>query len=322
MSRGRRIRVNIEAIAIALIVIAMGAAFLTPQFTPQVGSQSQRITRQYDRQPGDYNLAILTVTPTGSVAPTGPTPTPVTGPQGSATLTKAPTGQAHLMYDPNTQNLSIQSILTGLAPDSPHAMNIRTGNCMSTGPVIVPLPTVTADAAGNVITSSSMMVQPATQPSSGWYIEVTNGIGSSSYDTRNLVCANVTSVQGGAGQPQTSSVQFTQGVGPSMNASGNATFTIANTQLTVTLTMHGLESGSQHAAFVSQGTCLYQSSQIFHGLNPVSGDSSGNGTGTTVISNVQSVPNTTWYVIVAQGTNLNSFIDAAPIACGNVVVSQ
>jgi hypothetical protein len=43
-------------------------------------------------------------------------------------------------------------------------MNIRRGNCISTGPVLVTLPNVTADAAGNVNTSSSQMVQPATHP--------------------------------------------------------------------------------------------------------------------------------------------------------------
>jgi hypothetical protein len=259
---------------------------------------------------------------TPSPTPSGPTPTPATGPKGSATLTKAPTGQAHLTYDPNTQNLSIQTTLTTLAPNSPHLMNIRTGNCISTGPVIVTLPTVTADAAGNVNTTSSQMVQPSTQPSSGWYIEVTNGIGSSSYDTLNLVCANITSVQGGAGQPQSSTVQFTQGVGPSMNASGKATFTLANTQLTVALSASGLEPGSQHAAFVSQGTCQTQSTQRVFGLSALKGDNSGNATSTTVISNVPSAPSTAWYVIVTRGTNLSSFIDAAPIACGNVTVSQ
>jgi hypothetical protein len=201
-------------------------------------------------------------------------------------------------------------------------MNIRTGNCVSTGPVIVALPPVTADAAGNVNTTSSQMIQPSTQPSSGWYIEVTNGTGSSSYDTLNLVCANITSVQGGAGQPQSSNVQFTQGVGPSMNASGNATFTLANTQLTVVLTVSGLEPTSQHAAFVSQGTCQNQSSQKVFGLSALKGDNSGNATSTTVISNVSSTPSTAWYVVVTRGTNLSSFIDAAPIACGNVVVSQ
>jgi hypothetical protein len=201
-------------------------------------------------------------------------------------------------------------------------MNIRTGNCVSTGPVIVALPPVTADAAGNVNTTSSQMIQPSTQPSSGWYIEVTNGTGSSSYDTLNLVCANITSVQGGAGQPQSSNVQFTQGVGPSMNASGNATFTLANTQLTVVLTVSGLEPTSQHAAFVSQGTCQNQSTQKVFGLSALKGDNSGNASSTTVISNVPSAPSTAWYVIVTRGTNLSSFIDAAPIACGNVVVSQ
>jgi hypothetical protein len=260
-------------------------------------------------------------TPTGSVTPTGPTATPVTGPKGAATLTKAPTGQSNLTYDPNTQQMTIQTTLTGLAPNSPHAMNIRSGNCVSVGLVIVQLPHVTADGAGNVNTTATVTVQAGTQPSSGLYIEVTNGTGTSSFDTLNLVCANITNVQGGAGQPQTATVKFTQGVGPSMNASGNATFTVANTQLTVVLTMHGLEPGSQHAAFVSQGTCQQQSSQQFHGLNPLKGDNAGNATSTTTITNVQSVPGTTWYVIVSRGTNLNSFIDAAPIACGNVTVN-
>ena len=217
--------------------------------------------------------------------------------------------------------MSIQTTLTGLAPNSPHMMSIRTGNCISTGPVLVVLPNVTADAAGNVNTSSSQMVQPATQPSSGWYIEVTNGIGSTSLDTLNLVCANITSVQGGAGQPQTSSVQFTRGVGPSMNASGKATFAIANTLLTVVVTVHGLEPGSQHFAFVNQGACQHQSNQTVFGLSPLKGDNAGNATSTTTISNVQSVPNTTWYVVVTQGENLFNFLNSAPIACGNVTVS-
>jgi hypothetical protein len=272
--------------------------------------------------PGTPTVAPTTGPGTPSPTPSGPTPTPVTGPKGTAALTKAPTGQAHLTYDPNTLNFTAQITLTGLAPNSPHAVNFRSGNCVSTGPVMVALPNVTADGAGNVNTSVSQMVQPATQPSSGWYIEVTNGIGSSSFDTLNLVCADLTSIQGDPGQPRSSTVQFTQGVGPSMNASGKATLTRANTQITVTLTASGLEAGSHHAAFVSQGTCQNQSSQTFHGLSPVSGDNAGNGTSKTTITNVQSVPGATWYVVVTRGTNLNTPIDAAPIACGNVTVTQ
>jgi hypothetical protein len=294
----------------AIIIGGPTVATRTPTLAPTPG-------------PGTPTVAPTTGPGTPSPTPSGPTPTPVTGPKGSAKLTKAPVGQANLKYDPNTQTLSIQTTLTTLVPNSPHAMNIRTGNCISTGPVIVALPNVTADAVGNVNTSSSQMVQPATQPSSGWYIEVTNGIGSSVYDTLNLVCADITSVQGGAGQPQTSNVQFTQGVGPSMNASGNATFTLANSQLTVALTVNGLEPGSQHAAFVSQGTCQNQSApNSVHGLTPLTGDNSGNASSTTVISPVTSAPSTAWYVVVTRGTNLSSFIDAAPIACGNVTVTQ
>jgi hypothetical protein len=201
-------------------------------------------------------------------------------------------------------------------------MNIRTGNCVSTGPVIVALPNVTADASGNVNTSSSQMVQPPTQPSSGWYIEVTNGIGSSSFDTLDLVCANITSVQGGAGQPQNSTVQFTQGVGPSMNASGKATFTLNQTQLTVVLTVQGIEASATVPAFVIQGTCQNQTNQKVIGLNALTADSSGNATSTTVISNATPTPSTAWYVVVRRGTSTTSSLDLSPIACGPVVVSQ
>jgi hypothetical protein len=96
----------------------------------------------------------------------------------------------------------------------------------------------------------------------------------------------------------------------------------ANTQPTVALTVSGLEPGSQHAAFVSQGTCQNQSTQKVFGLQPLTADSSGNATSTTVIGNVQSTPSTAWYIIITRGTNLSSFIDAAPIACGPVLVSQ
>ena len=272
--------------------------------------------------PGTPTVAPTTGPGTPSPTPSGPTPTPVTGPKGTAKLTKAPTGQAHLTYDPNTLTLSIQTTLTTLAPNSPHMMNIRTGNCVSTGPVIVALPNVTADASGNVNTSSSQMVQPPTQPSSGWYLEVTNGIGSSSFDTLDLVCANITSVQGGAGQPQNSTVQFTQGVGPSMNASGNATFTLNQTQLTVVLTVQGIESGATVPAFVIQGTCQNQTNQKVIGLNALTADSSGNATSTTVISNATPTPSTAWYVVVRRGTSTTSSLDLAPIACGPVVVTQ
>jgi hypothetical protein len=142
------------------------------------------------------------------------------------------------------------------------------------------------------------------------------------YDTLNLVCANLTAIQGAPGQPRSSTVQFTQGAGLSMNASGKATLTLANARLSVTLSASGLEPGSQHAAFASQGACQNQSSQKVFGRHPLTGDTAGNASSTTVISPWTATPSTAWYIIVPRGTNLSSFIDAAPIACGNVTVSQ
>jgi hypothetical protein len=58
MRKRRALRLLIEGVAIALIILVIGAAYAIPY-----QRQSQRASRQYDRQPGEYNLAIPTVTP-------------------------------------------------------------------------------------------------------------------------------------------------------------------------------------------------------------------------------------------------------------------
>jgi hypothetical protein len=72
---------------------------------------------------------------------------------------------------------------------------------------------------------------------------------------------------------------------------------------------------------VRKGTREQQSNTTFHGLYPLVANGSGSAKSTTQISGVSAIPSETWYVIVYRGTNLDSYIDSAPILCGSVVIA-
>jgi hypothetical protein len=273
-----------------------------------------------------------TPAPTTSTTPTTPTPggtitptvtaTPVSGPKASATLKHVPVGSAFLSYNLSAHTLQVQYSFIGLAPNSSHPMQLNAGNCISYGPILYPIDTVTADATGNAGKTVTISNVTTSQPSSGWFIDLHNGSGTSTYDTLALACANVPTLLGPSGQPATGTVTFTEGVGPNMTATGYAQFTVQSGSLFVTVTADGLEPGSTHPLFVRQGTCERQSNATFHGLYPLTASSAGSAKSTTQITGTASVPSGTWYVIAYRGVNLDSYIDSAPILCGNVIVAK
>jgi hypothetical protein len=261
-----------------------------------------------------------TPSPSGGTPTAGPTSTPVTGLRASAALEHVPVGSAQVKYDPNAHTLQVQYAFTGLAPNSTHPMHVHSGHCYSPGPILYDLKTITADGAGNGSGTATASNVTTSEPSSGWYIDLHNGTGSSSFDQLVLTCAAITGLVGVSGQPASGTIEFLEGVGPNMTATGYAQFVDQNGTLTATVTAEGLEPGSTHPLFVRQGSCEQQSNTTFHGLYPLVANSTGSAKSTTQISGVSSVPSETWYVIVYRGTNLDSYIDSAPILCGNVVI--
>jgi hypothetical protein len=221
-------------------------------------------------------------------------------------------GSAQVKYDPNAHTLQVQYAFTGLAPNSTHPMHVHGGHCASPGPVLYDLKTVTADGAGNSSGTASASNVTTDQPSSGWYIDLHNGTGSSTFDQLVLTCAAITGLVGVSGQPASGTIEFLEGVGPNMTAIGYAQFVDQGGTLTATVTAEGLEPGSTHPLFVRKGTCEQQSNTTFHGLYPLVANSTGAAKRATQITGVAGVPSDSWYVIVYRGTNLDSYIDAAP----------
>jgi hypothetical protein len=137
-----------------------------------------------------------TPSPSGGTPTLGPTSTPVTGLKASASLEHVPVGSAHVTYDGNAHTLQVQYAFTGLAPNSAHPMHVHGGHCASPGPILYDLTTITADRAGNSSGTASASNVTTDQPSSGWYIDLHNGTGGSTFDQLVLTCAAITGLVG------------------------------------------------------------------------------------------------------------------------------
>jgi hypothetical protein len=82
-------------------------------------------------------------------------------------------GSAQLSLSGRT--LTVQLTMTGLAPKTQHMVHIHSGSCASQGAVIYPLTTLTADASGKAV-STTTIPNVTTIPATGWYVNVHNGV--------------------------------------------------------------------------------------------------------------------------------------------------
>lgn len=80
-------------------------------------------------------------------------------------------------------------LATGLEPGTKHPEHIHQGTCGSNGPVIYPLPLLTADDNGIAISSAN--IPTGVIPSSGWYINIHQGPGLTGAQFTPIACGNV-----------------------------------------------------------------------------------------------------------------------------------
>jgi CHRD domain len=274
-----------------------------------------------------------TSAPPSSSTPSPPPPasTPTTAPtipsiSTTITLKHVPNGTADLSWDPGTHALTVKISLVGLAPSSMHPAHIHTGSCANQGNVIHPLTTLVADAHG--VASATTVVNGVTNgiPATGWYVNVHNGPGLSTNDQfLPIVCADVANSNTSTSAAQ--SVHLILQSAPPASAgetvNGTAQLTLSGNQLTVKLTLSGLEPNSMHAAHIHSGSCQSQGPVVYP-LTTVTADASGNASMTTTITitGLPSIPTTGWYVNVHHSTALSTQTGFDPIACGNVTIGS
>lgn len=76
-----------------------------------------------------------------------------------------------MIYNPQQGNMSVLLEVTGLVPGSVHPAHIHAGpSCTSNGPVLYPLPTLMANAAGMAFATT--MINLRSVPATGLYVNV------------------------------------------------------------------------------------------------------------------------------------------------------
>ncbi|HET8844764.1 MAG TPA: CHRD domain-containing protein [Ktedonobacteraceae bacterium] len=250
------------------------------------------------------------------------TPTVRSGNTAIATLKHMPTGTAVLTWNYTDQTLTVQMMLTGLAPGSTHPAHIHEGDCSENGKILYPLIDLIANDQG-VAQAASKISVPKGIPASGWSINVHNGPGlTNAEQALPIACGNVVNHDTSLRSNQT--VQVALGVpadtGKGQDASGTAHFTLTNHVLTVQMTLTGLAPKTEHAAHIHAGTCASQG-KVLYPLPMITADASGKATLTTTIQNVSAIPDKGWYINVHHSADLSTQTGFDPIACGDITLS-
>jgi hypothetical protein len=237
--------------------------------------------------------------------------------QAQTTLNHAPIGTSDLMWNAANQTLTVKVALTGLAPSSTHPAHIHAGDCTSNGAVVYPLKSVVANSLGVGTSETTITGVKDGIPAKGWYINVHNGPNlSPESQFAPIACANVVNSTTSMTSNQSVHLTFEGTTVANESASGTAQLSLADGKLTVKITMSGLAPNTTHIAHIHTGSCETQGAVLYK-LTPV-----GNGTSTTIVPNVSSIPASGWYVNVHLASTMdemNTQTGFDPIACGNVV---
>lgn len=252
------------------------------------------------------------------------TPTTVGGTSAMATLKHQPEGTVNLSWDHTSQLLTVQFLLTGLAPGSIHPVHIEHGSCSKPGDhekTLYPLVNVSADIHG-VASATSKVSVPDGIPASGWYIEVHNGPGLSNAGQEvSIACGDIVNHNPSTKSSQTAQVVLQPTGAANQNVSGDASLTLAGHTLKVELTLSGMAPKSEHMAHIHAGSCASQGSVVYP-LTPVKADAAGKATVTTIIQNVMTIPAQGWYINLHNTTDLSTQTGFDPIACGDIMLNK
>jgi Cu/Zn superoxide dismutase len=240
-----------------------------------------------------------------------------------------PTGTATLSWDPTTKLITAEVKMYGFTPMSGHAMHLHPGNCAhQTQPPSVPFSDISANAAGAVTQAvTSTTASPAGIPS-GSYLNIHLAPGAQLGSPTDVSFTSVACADIPAGAPAAGPVGLTMHA-PSTNGQkpqGSATlaYDSSHQTLRVTVTASGLAPNTAHAVHIHSGSCSTQG-DVLHPLPDLQTDAAGNGSLTTMVSNVNSPPPASgWYVNVHMGPmsqilqGNNPTLLFAPILCGDL----
>ena len=230
-------------------------------------------------------------------------------------LHAAPSGQAHMSWDPLSQNLWVTISMTGLDPNTSHLAHIHAGSCGNDRGIVYPLATINADSNGNAYQITEIPNVAKGIAASGWFINVhLGGNASSAVNLTPIACGNIANQGASTDWPQF----VTTDLYSSFTVSSMAMLQIVNGNLVVHLHISGLTPGSRHSAHIHSGSCTYQG-DVLYPLTTLVADNHGYAAAMTTIQGVSSI-GWGWYINVHYGDLSTSHTMAAhaPIVCGDI----
>ncbi|GCE25447.1 hypothetical protein KDA_09310 [Dictyobacter alpinus] len=267
-------------------------------------------------------LLLLTACDSGNGGSNGsvaPAPTSSTVNSASAIIRHSPSGTVELMWDHTSHVLTVHMALTGLTPKSSHPAHINAGSCKSNGKLVYDLSAVKSTQIGfaDVITKIKDVSEGI--PETGWYVDVNNGPGMNGADqSMAITCANVFNPSASTKASQNVQATLANAFAPNQATSGDAQLSVKDNKLTIELNVKGLAPNSKHMVHLHSGSCASQG-PVKYDLKNVVANASGDGTSTTVIPNIGSIPRNGWYVNIHLGSSdLKTQTSYDPFACGDI----
>jgi Cu/Zn superoxide dismutase len=83
-----------------------------------------------------------------------------------------PAGSSTLRYDAANHTLRVELKVSGLAPNSVHAVHVHSGSCQAQGDVLYGLPDLQANSAGDATGTTTVPNVTSAPPATGWYVNV------------------------------------------------------------------------------------------------------------------------------------------------------
>jgi hypothetical protein len=263
-----------------------------------------------------------TASPTPSASGTSSaTPSTPTTSTATAMLDHEPTGTVTMSWSSSTKKLTVGISMIGLGPDSTHPAHIHSGTCANTGNIIYPLDPVTATATGDATVTTTVSNVGAGIPASGWSLNVHTGPALTPADQyRPIACIDISNPSHAAAF--TGAFKPVPGTGNDVTGTAVVSLDPTAHSLGVSVTVHGLDPNTAHAAHVHEGSCEAQG-PVVYSLPNVKSDATGTGSVTATFSGVTAtaIPST-WYVNVHNTTDVSTQVGFTPLSCGNLVRGQ
>jgi hypothetical protein len=243
-------------------------------------------------------------------------PAPTAKPDLVAHLDNMPQGTARLEVDARTRRIVAHLAVTGLAPNTAHAVQLHRGSCLQrSGELVTGFADAMSGAGGTMTADVQATSSAATAIPSGVYIEL-HLVGAaalgSAVDPQSIpiACSDISSAA------PTTAVRVTGTPGYKPFGTVSLTYSSASRSAKLGLNLQAFVAGSVHGLQILSGTCAAPGA-VVHALTDLATDANGTVRSTQTVSGLGVAPPASgWILVVRTGPGAATGALTQPLLCG------